>query len=115
MSNISRRQLGEDIVLIEAPKTLDNSNAHEMINMITCAQAAKDKFIIIDMAHLEFISSAGVGSILGTLEASREVGGDIILCNITPNVLHVLKVLDLMDYFTIKSSIREAEVASGVG
>ena len=112
---ISRRQLNEDTILITAPKTLDNGNAHEMLSMITCAQAAKLKFIIIDMSHLEFISSAGVGSILGTLETSRETGGDIILCDVSANVHRVFQVLDLVEYLTIKTSMQEAEVACGVG
>jgi anti-anti-sigma factor len=111
---ITQRQIKDDTILITAPRALDNSNAHQMLYAITCAQAARRKFIILDMANLEFISSAGVGSILGTVESSREIGGDIILCNVMPNVLHVLQVLDLTDYLTIKVDLRDAEVDCNV-
>jgi len=112
---ISLRPLNDVTVLITAPKVLDNSNAHQMLNAITGAQAEGRKFLIIDMSHLEFISSAGVGSILGTVESSREIGGDIVLCNVSPNVLHVMQVLDLTEYLTIKISTQEAALACGVG
>lgn len=109
VEQITQKQIKDDVVLIVAPKVLDNSNAHQMLYSITCAQAARRKFIIIDMATMEFISSAGVGSILGTVESSRDIGGDIILCNLQANVLHVLQVLDLTEFLTIKSDYKEAE------
>ena len=105
---ITQRPINDDTVLVNASKILDNSNAHQMLNAITGAQAEGRKFIIIDMSKLEFISSAGVGSILGTVETSRGVGGDIMLCGVSPNVLHVMQVLDLTEYLTIKTSIEEA-------
>jgi len=100
-SNINRRTLNDDTVLITAGWTLDNNNAHEMVDAIMLAQADGYKFIIIDMRDLEFLSSAGVGAILGTVETNREAGGDIVLCNLSEGVQHVLTVLDLVDYLTI--------------
>ena len=55
------------------------------------------------MEGLEFLSSAGVGSMLGTVEVSREMGGDIVLCGPSEKIVHILEVLDLCDYLTILS------------
>ena len=38
----------------------------------------------------------------------RDAGGDIILSNLTQPVQHVLSVLDLADYLTIKKSTQDA-------
>ncbi len=100
--------LNEETVIIKTGKQLDNNNAHEMVETIVSIQIEGYKFIILDMQQLEFISSAGVGSILGTIEASRELGGDIILCNASNSIIQVLEVLDLADYLTIKSDRAEA-------
>ncbi len=94
--------LQDHILLIDAGRMLDNNNAHEMVSLISEAQRSGHEFIIIDCSTLEFLSSAGVGAILGTIEASRSHGGDILLVNPSPTILHVLKVLDLVDFLTIK-------------
>jgi len=93
------------------------------INEITLEKAARElmiittgqvldkqgyKYIVIDMTSLEFISSAGIGSFLGTVETSREAGGDIILCHAREDILHVFQVLDLIDYLTIRISLDDA-------
>ena len=82
--------------------------------MITAAQAYGYRYVIIDMAQLEFISSAGVGSLLGTVGESRSAGGDIILCNVSENIMDIFNVLDLADFFTIRPDKVEAVALSGV-
>lgn len=107
-NEILKQVLREDTMVIDPGRVLDNSNASEMLEIIYSAQSDGIKYLIMDMAKLEFLSSAGVGSILGTVESFREANGDIVLCNASDNILHVLKVLDLVDYLTIKPDIQEA-------
>lgn len=104
----SEEQLGKRTLIINPGAVLDNSNAHEMVEKISTAQNEGYRFIILYMAELEFISSAGVGAILGTLETSRDAGGDIVICNASESILHVFEVLDLSDYLTIKSDETQA-------
>jgi len=106
--SITQSVLRDDTLVLNPGRLLDNNNAHEMVDAVTSAQAKGFKFIIVDMAELEFLSSAGVGSILGTVETSREMQGDIILCNVSNTILHVLEVLDLADFLTIKSTMQDA-------
>ena len=112
--NITWCALKHDTIIVKSGRMLDNNNAHLMVETISSAQAEGYKFIIIDMADLQFLSSAGVGSILGTFETSRKMGGDIILCNVSDTILHVLEVLDLADFFTIKSTEKEALTLCGI-
>ena len=105
---ITRDSGRSDTAVITTGSMLDNNNAHELVNMITLEYESGTKFVIIDMKQLEFLSSAGVGSILGTVELLRELGGDIVLCNLSPTIHHILSVLDVTDYLTIKSSNDEA-------
>jgi len=101
---ISKTAVNDTTVIVKPFKTLDNNNAHEMVDIITAVQEEGYKMIIVDMSDLEFLSSAGVGSILGTIENSREAGGDIILCSVPDSINHILEVLDLTDYLTIRES-----------
>lgn len=113
-SSIKRLRLNDDTVVLDPGRMLDNNNAHEMVDEITTILAGSTKNIIIDMTELVFLSSAGVGSILGTIETAREQGGDIILCNVSATILHILQVLDLHEYLTIKPNRKEAVAACGV-
>ena len=108
INDITLDKVDRDLMIITTGQVLDNNNAHEMVQVITSAQEQGYKYIVIDMTSLEFISSAGVGSFLGTIETSREAGGDIILCQARDEILHVFRVLDLLDYLTIKSTLEEA-------
>lgn len=102
---ISEKKLGTDTIILDPGKVLDNTNAHEMTEAICGAQGAGFKNIIVDMKELEFLSSAGVGSILGTVEVSRDMGGDIVLCGPSEKIVHILEVLDLCDYLTMKQRV----------
>ncbi|MGD9140068.1 MAG: STAS domain-containing protein [bacterium] len=100
---ISEKRLGIETIVLKPGKALDNTNAHEMTEAICKAQGEGFKNIILDMEELQLLSSAGVGSILGTVEISRDMGGDIVLCGAGDKIVHILEVLDLCDYLTIKS------------
>lgn len=100
--------LTDKVLIINPGRILDNNNAHLMAQHLSDAKSKGLKFVIMDMAELEFLSSAGVGSILGSIEDFRGINGDIILCNASSTILHVFKVLDLDNYLTIKLTQEEA-------
>jgi anti-anti-sigma factor len=108
---ISRKQVDESVMVIRPEEVLDNNNAHEMSRAIIETQSAGYKYIILDLSTLEFISSAGVGSILGSVGSSRGMGGDIILCNVPDRILHVFELLDLCGFLTI---VENEEAAMGL-
>jgi anti-anti-sigma factor len=112
---ISRKQVDESVVVICPEKVLDNNNAHEMSEAIIQAQSDGYKYIVVDLSALDFISSAGVGSILGTVESSRGMGGDIILCNAPDKIRHIFEILDLCDYLTIVKDEKAAMDMCPVG
>jgi len=108
IKEITLEKIDREMMIITTGEILDNNNAHEMVQVITSTQEQGYKYIVIDMTSLEFISSAGVGSFLGTIETSREAGGDIIICHAREEILQVFQVLDLLDYLTIKTSLEDA-------
>ena len=101
---IAARRIDDNVVVICPEKALDNNNAHEMSEAITRAQSEGYKYIIVNLSRLDFISSAGVGSILGVVGSSRASGGDIVLCNASDKVRHIFEILDLCDYLNIVES-----------
>jgi len=98
---IARKQVDESVVILSPERVLDNNNAHEMSEAIIQAQYEDYKYIILNLSKLDFISSAGVGAILGSVESSRGMGGDIILCHASAKIRHIFEILDLCDFLTI--------------
>jgi anti-sigma B factor antagonist len=105
---ITKQTLGDDRLIINPGKALDSNNAPEMSQEIADAYQAGYKFIIVNMCDLEFLASAGVGSILGNVEMLRQDGGEIIMCNVPEKILNVFEVLDLTSYLTIVGDEQEA-------
>ena len=98
---ITRKQVDENVIILSPEKVLDNNNAHEMSEAIIQAQSEGFKYVILNLSMLDFISSAGVGAILGSVGASRGMGGDIVLCHVSGKIRHVFEILDLCEYLTI--------------
>lgn len=111
--SFTEQALSSQVTLIELGTMLDNNNAESVVNAIVQAQERGCKFIIMDCERLEFLSSAGVGAILGTIETCRDRGGDIILCNVSGTICHVLRVLDLLEFLTVKENRQQALAACG--
>ena len=95
-------------IVIQVSEILDNTNAHEMTEAFGAASAAGYRRVVLDMSEVCFISSTGVGCILGALGTFRDRGGDIILCSLQERIMHILRVLDLCDYLSIAADVEEA-------
>ncbi|MGB2819929.1 MAG: STAS domain-containing protein [Phycisphaerae bacterium] len=64
--------------------------------------------IVLDLAELEFISSAGLGAILSARAKARPHGGEIRLINPRPFVLRILETTRLDHLFAILPSLQDA-------
>ncbi len=49
--------------------------------------------IILDCSELEYISSAGLGVLIGHIEEIREKGGDLVICCTTSRVYQIFDLL----------------------
>lgn len=57
--------------------------------------------VILDFEKVTFVSSAGVGVLLGLVSTIREKGGDVFFINLSPKVRSVFGLLNLDDYFKV--------------
>ena len=60
------------------------------------------KKIILNLAHVDFIDSSGVGELVSSFTAVRNAGGDLKLLSLTKKVNDVLNVTKLYTVFDIK-------------
>lgn len=84
---------------------LDAKGALVMERMIGTLLEKKILRVTLDFEKVSFISSAGVGILLGLVSSMRDGGGDAVFTHVPPKVSSVFQLLNLEDYFTIGDSV----------
>jgi len=64
--------------------------------------------IIIDMTEIEYISSAGVGTLVSATAQATQKGGNIVLIEVSDPVMEVFRVLGLITSLRIVQNLKGA-------
>ncbi len=67
--------------------------------------------ILLDCQDLNYISSAGLGAIMGLIEPIRDKGGDILLCSLQKNVYAIFDTLGFTQLYQVFGTRDEALLA----
>lgn len=67
--------------------------------------------LVLDMSGLEYISSAGLRSLLAAAKKIKAVCGALALCGLSGTVAEVFKMSGFLSIFTVKESSAEAVLA----
>ncbi|MCX5753008.1 MAG: anti-sigma factor antagonist [Candidatus Krumholzibacteria bacterium] len=84
---------------------LDAKGALLVEQMLAQLMEKKVIRVTLDFEKVSFISSAGVGILLGLVSSLRDAGGDAVFTRVPLKVSSVFHLLNLEDYFTISDSI----------
>ena len=87
---------------------VDASNSVHLDEAIKEIVDAGSKSILVDGAGLEYISSAGLGVFMSYLEDFQDNDIDLKICNLSPKVFEVFKILGLDQLIPIYSTKSEA-------
>jgi len=64
--------------------------------------------VIIDMGKVEYMSSAGAGTLMNAFSQCLQNQGRLVLANVTPTVLEVLDLLNLNSVLPTTNSLESA-------
>jgi len=105
-----RVDVDSDIAVLYPKGHLDAHNVElfesEIIKLIT----NKSINIIINCTELDYISSAGMGIIMGYLDEIQEKNGDIKLCSVNERVYEIFDLVgftEIYDFLKDESEARE--------
>jgi len=78
---------------------------------------AIDKYgdVVLQLDHLEFVDSSGLGAMMRLVQAARSKGGDVKLSGIPPRIRKILQLTHLLPQFESYDSIEEAITAAYLG
>ncbi len=60
-----------------------------------------EKNIVVNLDGVDFIDSAGFGTIISGLKSSKKFGGDLKICNASPSVLELMELMHLGSVFEV--------------
>ena len=103
----SREEQG--ITIMEVSGRLDAATTGEFES--NCAGAVENKSgckLVIDFSGLEYISSAGLRSLLTLAKKLKGGGGDLVLCNLKGIVQEVVKLAGFDQFLPVFGNLQEA-------
>jgi anti-sigma B factor antagonist len=68
----------------------------------------KNYNILINCENLDYISSAGLGAIMGVIEEIRENSGDLRMCNMSESVYNIFDIVGFTELYKIFNTEEEA-------
>lgn len=93
--DIRSRSLPGEALVIELAGTLDAHTGQQFAAALAEAEAAPVTRIVIDLARLEFIASAGIGALIACRHRLAAQGRSLRLAAASPGVADVFAILGL--------------------
>ena len=87
------KEINEGNLLIKLNGWLDHASSPELGEVIDAIDSAKS--ITIDMANVEYVSSAGIRQIVAAHRKSKELNADYSVINVSKDVMSVLAITGL--------------------
>ena len=108
MNIIERDQNG--VTVFELDGRVDTQGALDMDLALQAAVSGGKYKMVLDMAQVDYISSAGLRTLADVLTRNRESGGDLKLVALNRKVLRVLRIIGFDKFFSLYDTL-EAAVA----
>lgn len=103
----------KDITTVSVKGSVDALTAAELTKTINRQFEDKHVNLVIDLTGLEFMSSAGLRSLLGAVKESRSQGGDLRIVSTNPGIDKVLKMSGFHNIAKVFTSRADALASFG--
>lgn len=87
---------------------IDKTQANGFMEQVDKLISSGKKHIVLDLEGLRYMNSSGLNVLVNILTKTRNVGGDVSVCNLTAKVKTLLVVTKLDTIFHILPSVDEA-------
>jgi len=105
--SINHRQV-DSFDVLELSGELDAHTASQLEDLLRDLIDREKHHIIVNCRELDYIASAGLGVFMAYIEDVRNMGGDIKLTDMTPDVYHVFDLLGFPTLYDILDNDEEA-------
>lgn len=108
--NLSTEKIG-DVLVVQLAGQINSANAAGVeADLMGHVEKGQSK-IVLDLARLDYISSAGLRVVLMLAKRLKQGGGALLLCNIQPDVREVFDISGFLAILPVHDT-REAALGS---
>lgn len=109
MANLTIKQSAEgNFKVLKLAGKIDSDTSPELIAALDKLIKSGSVNIILDLAGVTFMSSAGIGATTKALNETRSGGGDLRIASIKPDVKKVYELLGFHKAFKFYNTVGEA-------
>jgi anti-sigma B factor antagonist len=108
MIGINVTPMQKQVTLVEVSGRIDSMNANELGTALTETIDHGNVQLVLDLASVEYMSSAGLRELVTALKKVKRETGDMRLAQPSPRVREVLEMAGLDTIFRIFSTQSEA-------
>lgn len=99
------RTNADGVVIVGVRGDVDVSTSPRLRDELHGAIGSGASRVVVDMAGMDFIDSAGLGVLIGSLKRAREQGVELVLSNLQTSPRKVIAITGLDDVFTLDDSV----------
>ncbi len=100
----NREAIEIDEIVLQPQGRLDLSGGDSLKQQLTTLSTRRYRLWIVDMSRVEFVDSAGLVALVGSLNAAAQSDARLILCGLRPATRIVFEITQLDRAFTIFES-----------
>ncbi|MDX8359744.1 MULTISPECIES: anti-sigma F factor antagonist [Bacillaceae] len=105
----------KDVLLIRLHGELDHHTAEELREQVNKAISSKNiHHIVLNLEQLTFMDSSGLGVILGRYKQIKNLGGEMVVCNISQPVKRLFDMSGLFKIVRLEMNEQYALQTLGV-
>jgi anti-sigma B factor antagonist len=108
--SLEMRRVGEVVVIVCSGKIIGGSEAEELQQVIGKLLPLEPN-VVLNVAQVTSLDSAGVGVLVRFLHRTRNASGDLKLCCVPPRLAEVLRITRLAGIFDVHAREDEAIAA----
>lgn len=106
MNIMERTESGVTIFVIEG--RVDTAGAVDLDLALQTAAGENKHNMVLKLADVRYINSAGLRTLADILTQNREAGGDLKLAALNPKVQRVLEIIGFDKFFNIYPTVEDA-------
>lgn len=111
--SFSKPQSNPEVSVLSVQGYVDTTTSAELEESLKRLLKKGRYNIVIDLAGVNYISSAGWGIFISEIKSIRENGGDLKLAAMVPDVYEVFELLEFQTILESYDSVEEAVAAFG--
>lgn len=115
MSLAINLEVKQDVLIVRLSGELDHHTAEELREQVTDVIENRNvRHIVLNLGQLTFMDSSGLGVILGRYKQIKNVGGQMVVCAVSPTVKRLFDMSGLFKIIRFEADEQFALQALGV-